>query len=414
MVPKSETIVVVGGGAAGFFGAITCAENNPAAKVILLEKTNKLLSKVRISGGGRCNVTHHCFNPNQLIQFYPRGGKFLKPAFKEFGAAETVAWFQKRGVRLHTESDGRMFPDTNDSSTIVNCLLHAAQKARVQIETGQSVESIKFMKTEQWSGFQLQLSNSKTINVDKLLITTGGAPKKESYHWLRQLGLSIQDPVPSLFTFNVPGSPLQELAGVAVSKAKVKIAGQTLENEGPLLITHWGFSGPAVLKLSAWGARALQQLQYHFTILINWVPEHTEESLRAFLLQHRHEFARRTVVAHPLFNLPQRLWKALTHLAQINEQIKWAELPAKNQNKLLEYLLRAPFEVRGKTTFKDEFVTCGGIDLSELDAKTMQSKKIPGLFFAGEVLDIDGITGGFNFQAAWTTAYLAGKAMASN
>ncbi|PSR57180.1 aminoacetone oxidase family FAD-binding enzyme [Adhaeribacter arboris] len=403
----------MGGGAAGFFGAIACAENNPAAKVILLEKTNKLLAKVRISGGGRCNVTHHCFNPNQFIQFYPRGGKFLKAAFKEFGATETVAWFQKHGVCLHTEADGRMFPDTNDSATIVNCLLRAANQARVKVETSLGAEKIIPLNTNLQPEFELQLSNGNTLLAHKVLITSGGAPKSENYQWLRYLGLTIQEPVPSLFTFNVPTSPLKELAGVSVPKARVKIAGQNLENEGPLLITHWGFSGPAVLKLSAWGARILQQLQYHFTILINWVPEHTEETLRTFLLRYRHEFPRRTVAAHPLFNLPHRLWKALIQLVQINEQVKWAELPAKNQNKLLEYLLRAPFAVQGKTTFKEEFVTCGGLDLSEMDAKTMQSKKIPGLFFAGEVLDVDGVTGGFNFQAAWTTAYVAGKAMAN-
>ncbi len=412
-MPKAETVVVVGGGAAGYFGAITCAENNPAAKVILLEKTNKLLSKVRISGGGRCNVTHHCFNPNQLIQFYPRGGKFLKLPFKEFGAAETVAWFKHRGVRLHTEADGRMFPDTNDSGTIVNCLMSAAHKAGVKVETSLGVDKIAAVTTELKPGFQLQLTNGKTLLAHKVLITSGGAPKKESYQWLRNLGLSIQEPVPSLFTFNVPGSPFKELAGVSVPKARVKIAGQPLESEGPLLITHWGFSGPAILKLSAWGARHLQKLNYQFTVLINWVPEHTEESLRDFLAQHRHGFSRRSIAAHPLFNLPQRLWKAIIQLANINDQLKWAELPAKNQNKLVEFLHRAPFEVRGKTTFKDEFVTCGGLDLSEIDSKTMQSKKNPGLFFAGEVLDIDGITGGFNFQAAWTTAFLAGKAMAA-
>jgi predicted Rossmann fold flavoprotein len=409
-----ETIVVMGGGAAGFFGAITCAENNPTAQVILLEKTTKLLSKVRVSGGGRCNVTHNCFNPAQLAQFYPRGGKFLKNLFKTFGAAETVAWFKNRGVLLHTEPDGRMFPVTNDSGTIVTCLMQAAQKAGVKIETSLSVEKITPVPSAGLPGFNLLLSSGKTLIAHKVLITTGGAPKLESYLWLRELGLHIQEPVPSLFTFNVPGSPLQELAGVAVPKAKVKIVGQALENEGPLLITHWGFSGPAVLKLSAWGARLLQQLQYQFTVLINWVPEHTEESLRVALQQYRHEFARRNVAAHALFQLPQRLWKAIITLAGISDQVKWAELPAKNQNKLLEYLHRAPFNVRGKTTFKEEFVTCGGVDVNELDPKTMQSKKIPGLFLAGEILDVDGVTGGFNFQAAWTTAFVAGKAMATS
>ena len=407
----AQTMVVIGGGAAGFFGAIACAEQNPRATVILLEKTPKLLAKVRISGGGRCNVTQNCFQPHQLSQFYPRGGKFLKAPFKIFGAAETVAWFQQRGVRLHAEADGRMFPVTNNSATIVNCLLAAAQQAKVRVETGRAVEKITPLSSDSHPRYELLLSDGQTLRATKILITTGGAPKPESYAWLRALGFTTQEPVPSLFTFNVPESPLKNLAGIAVPRVKVKIAGEALENEGPLLLTHWGFSGPAVLKLSAWGARRLHALQYQFTVLINWVPEHSEETLREFLRQHRLAFARRTVGAHPLFGLPQRLWQALTNLAGIGEVVKWAELPAKNQNKLLEYLLRAPFAVRGKSTYKDEFVTCGGVDLAEIDALTMESKKRPGIFFAGEVLDIDGITGGFNFQAAWTTGYLAGRAM---
>lgn len=410
----TKTVVVIGGGAAGFFGAIACAEHDPQATVILLEKTPKLLAKVRISGGGRCNVTQNCFQPHQLSQFYPRGGKFLKTAFKTFGAAETVAWFRQRGVRLHAEADGRMFPATNNSATIVDCLLDAARQANVRIETGQAVEKIIPLSTEAPSRYALVLANGQKITATNILITTGGAPKPESYAWLRDLGFAVQEPVPSLFTFNVPASPLQHLAGITVPRVKVKIAGEALENEGPLLITHWGFSGPAILKLSAWAARRLHARQYQFTALMNWVPEHTEETLRAFLQQHRLTFARRTVGAHPLFGLPQRLWQALTHLAGIPESVKWAELPAKNQNKLLEQLLRAPFAVRGKSTYKDEFVTCGGVDLNEIDVATLESKKRPGIFFAGEVLDIDGVTGGFNFQAAWTTGYLAGRAMAQS
>lgn len=409
----TKTIVVIGGGAAGFFGAITCAENNPHAKVLLFEKTNKLLSKVRISGGGRCNVTHQCFNPNQLLQYYPRGGKFLKTGFKIFGATETVAWFKQRNVALKTEADGRMFPDTNDSSTIVNCLLTTARQAGVSIETGVAVNKIEPLTNESGLRYNVYLSNGQIIAAQKILVTTGGGPKPESYNWLRSLGYTIQEPVPSLFTFNVPTSPFKDLAGISMPTAKVKIVGQPLENEGPLLITHWGFSGPAVLKLSAWGARLLAQLNYRFTVLLNWVPDYTENTLRDFIHHYRHEFARRTIMAHPLFNLPQRLWKTILQLAGITEQMKWADLPAKNQNKLFEYLLRSPFEVNGKTTFKEEFVTCGGVDLSQINAGTMESKNNPGIYFAGEVLDIDGVTGGFNFQAAWTTGYLAGKAMAS-
>jgi predicted Rossmann fold flavoprotein len=413
MSATKNRIVIVGGGAAGFFGAITCAQSNPSREVVLLERTSKLLAKVRISGGGRCNVTHHCFNPHQLTRFYPRGEKFLKKAFKHFAAAETVAWFEKRGVKLKTEADGRMFPVTDNSETIIHCLVEEARRAGVKILLNTGVEAISVPSKTQ-SGFQLTLSSGELLAADKVLIGTGGAPKIQGYHWLQQLGHTIIPPVPSLFTFNVPGSPLQELPGISVGQAKVKVSGQALEEEGPLLITHWGFSGPAILKTSAWGARMLHTLNYRFTTLINWVPAFTEESLRAFLQDYRRQFPKRVVLANPLFNLSQRLWKALATLAEIPEKTIWAELPARNQNKLVEQLFRGPFEVQGKTTFKEEFVTCGGIDLKEIDPLTMESRVQPGLYFAGEVLDIDGITGGFNFQAAWTTGYLAGKALAGS
>ena len=411
MLDKKKRVAIVGGGAAGFFAAISCAQNNPGLEVYLFEKTPKLLSKVRVSGGGRCNVTHHCFNPNQLIQFYPRGGKFLKTGFKLFGATETVKWFEKRGVKLKTEEDGRMFPVTDNSETIVNCLMAEARKAGVIIKTSVGVNAIKLPENAA-KKFRLNLSDGSESEVNGLLISTGGYPKAESYAWLQQLGHTIIAPVPSLFTFNVPDSALKELQGVAVKHARVKIAGQPLENEGPLLITHWGYSGPAVLKLSAWAARDLHNAGYNFTSLINWIPEFTEEQLRAFFMDYRRQYPKRLVASHTLFNLPQRLWKALVAMVEISDKTVWAELPAKNQNRLIEQLLRGPFNVKGKTTFKEEFVTCGGIDLKEVNPETMESKIVPGLFFAGEVLDIDGVTGGFNFQAAWTTGYLAGKALA--
>ncbi|WP_276495958.1 NAD(P)/FAD-dependent oxidoreductase [Pontibacter litorisediminis] len=404
-------IAVIGGGAAGFFGAIASAEANPQAKVLLLEKTNKLLSKVRVSGGGRCNVTHHCFVPTVLSQYYPRGGKQLKEAFKVFGARETVEWFDSRGVKLKAEADGRMFPVTDSSETIIECLLQQARKAGVQIRTGAGVESIQPVQEEEQAFFILSLSNGERIKADKVLVSTGGNPKSQGYGWLRSLGHPIQEPVPSLFTFNVPSSPLKELQGVSVPHARVRIAGQKLEYEGPLLITHWGYSGPAVLKLSAWGARHFYEQKYNFTALIQWVPEHTEESLREQLQQYRLAHPKKTVASNPLFGLPQRLWQGLTQLAEVPAQARWAELPGKSTNKLVEALLRMPVPVNGKTTFKEEFVTCGGVDLREVNMKTMESRVQPGLYFAGEVLDIDGITGGFNFQAAWTTGYLAGKAM---
>ncbi|TPE43379.1 BaiN/RdsA family NAD(P)/FAD-dependent oxidoreductase [Pontibacter mangrovi] len=406
-------IVVIGGGAAGFFGAIACAEANPSAKVVLLEKTGKLLSKVRVSGGGRCNVTHHCFAPAILSQFYPRGGKQLKEAFKSFGARETVAWFAQRGVQLKAEPDGRMFPVTDSSETIVKCLLQEAQKAGVEIRTGAGVERIESVQTGAQPYFILTLSSGDSMKADKVLVSTGGSPKSQSYDWLRQLGHTIQAPVPSLFTFNVPSSPLKELQGVSVPHARVRIAGQKLEYEGPLLITHWGYSGPAVLKLSAWGARLFYEQKYTFTALIQWVPDQTEETLREHLQQYRQAHPKKTVASNPLFGLPQRLWQGLTQLAQVPELVRWAELPAKNTNKLVEALLRMPVQVNGKTTFKEEFVTCGGVDLRQVNMKTMESRLLPGLYFAGEVLDIDGITGGFNFQAAWTTGHLAGTAMAT-
>lgn len=404
-------IAIIGGGAAGFFAAITCAEANPKVRVLLLEKTSKLLAKVRVSGGGRCNVTHHCFTPAVFAQNYPRGAKQLKEAFKQFGARETVDWFAQRGVKLKAEADGRMFPVTDNAETIIECLLQQARRAGVQIRTSASVESILPVQQNGNQHFILQLAGGESIKADKVLVSTGGNPKSQGYDWLRQLGHAIQEPVPSLFTFNVPGSPLKELQGVSVPQARVRIAGQKLEYEGPLLITHWGYSGPAVLKLSAWGARLFHEQKYNFTALIQWVPGQTEERLRQELQTFRQAHPKKIVSSNPLFGLPQRLWQGLAQLAEVPEEVRWAELPAKNTNKLVEALLRMPVAVNGKTTFKEEFVTCGGIDLKEVNMKTMESRLQPGLYFAGEVLDIDGITGGFNFQAAWTTGYLAGKAM---
>lgn len=412
MNETNTVVAVLGGGAAGFFGAIACAEANPNLTVYLLEKTGKLLSKVRISGGGRCNVTHAADTPAQLVAHYPRGAKQLKEPFKQFDAQATIRWFEARGVRLKTEPDGRMFPVTDSSETIAQCLLDAARKAGVRILTQTSVTHIEPLPD---GGFRLGLSGGATSNmmVSKVLIATGGAPKSEQYEWLRALGHTIAEPVPSLFTFNVPNSPLRELPGVSVPRARVRVAGEKLEYEGPVLVTHWGVSGPAVLKLSAWGARRLHELSYQSTALVNWIPEHTEETLRHWLREYREQHGKKLVTSNPLFGLPQRLWRTLTEQAGIEEATRWNELPAKQQNRLVESLLNTALPMRGKTTYKDEFVTCGGVLLSEVNMKTMESRRVPGLHFAGEVLDIDGITGGFNFQAAWTTGYLAGRAMAS-
>ena len=413
--PRS-LMAVLGGGAAGFFGAIACAEANPDTEVVLIEKTGKLLSKVRVSGGGRCNVTHACDSAAQLVAHYPRGSKQLKAAFQQFGVAETIAWFSQRGVALKTEADGRMFPTTDSSETIARALEEAARQAGVRIFLNISADEIHAMPE---GDFQLTLSGSGaaqhggTLRAHRLLVATGGNPKSTNYDWLRALGHTVAEPVPSLFTFNVPSSPLSELMGVSVPQARVVLAGEKLQYEGPLLVTHWGVSGPAVLKLSAWGARRLSELGYVGTALINWVPSFTEETLRPWLQQFRQEHGKKTVASNPQFGLPQRLWRNLTEQAGIAADIRWSELPAKAQNRLLELLLRTPLAVRGKTTYKEEFVTCGGISLNEIDLRTMQSRRVPGLHFAGEVLDIDGITGGFNFQAAWTTGFLAGKAMAA-
>ncbi|KAA3438275.1 BaiN/RdsA family NAD(P)/FAD-dependent oxidoreductase [Rufibacter hautae] len=408
-----ETVVIIGGGAAGFFGAITCAETNPCLQVILLEKTTKLLSKVRVSGGGRCNVTHACFQTSAFSQHYPRGQKALKKLLPSFGAEDTVAWFENRGVKLKTEADGRMFPQSNSSETIVDCLMQSAKKAGVEIKTGLGVNEIQVQgEANPQERFVLHLSNGERITASKLLVATGGNPKPENYQWLIKLGHTIESPVPSLFTLNVPSSPFKDLQGVSVPKAKVKLTGQKLETDGPLLITHWGLSGPAVLRFSAWGAKVMHGLAYTGTALVNWVPDFSEDQVRQQILQQRQSSPRKTVFTNALFGLPSRLWQRLCELAEVPDTVKWSELAGKAQNKLIELLLRTPFEVKGKTTFKEEFVTCGGIKLEELHLDRMESRLVPGLFFAGEVVDIDGITGGFNFQAAWTGGFLAGKAMA--
>ncbi|RZK29830.1 MAG: aminoacetone oxidase family FAD-binding enzyme, partial [Hymenobacter sp.] len=346
---------------------------------------------------------------------YPRGGRQLKEAFRQFGVADTIAWFAQRGVALKTEADGRMFPTTDSSETIARALEDAARRAGVRVLTRTAAEQITrlpdghFCLTISGEG-STQLGSE--LYVSHLLVATGGNPKSVAYDWLRDLGHTVAEPVPSLFTFNVPASPLRELPGVSVPHARVVLAGEKLQYEGPLLVTHWGVSGPAVLKLSAWGARRLHELGYHGTALISWVPTHTDETLRSWAQAFRLENGKKQVAAHPQFGLPTRLWRTLVLEAGVGPETRWNEVPAKAQNRLLELLLRTPLQVQGKTTHKDEFVTCGGIPLSEVNLTTFESRRVPGLFFAGEVLDIDGITGGFNFQAAWTTGFLAGQAMA--
>lgn len=401
-------VVVIGGGAAGFFCAVNAAKMNPDLKVIIVEKSGKLLSKVKVSGGGRCNTTHACFEREELVKKYPRGKNFLKKTFHWFNTHDTVTWFADRGVQLKTEEDGRMFPITNSSQTIIDCLLKEADKYGVAIRMQTEVTQIDSHE----QGFLLQ-TNKGTLKADSVCIACGGYPKSTMFDWLRKLGHTIEEPVPSLFTFNIPGNKITDLMGVSVENAGIKIAGTRLLEQGPLLITHWGMSGPAVLKLSAWGARELAEKQYHFTILVNWVSYYTEQQLRDDWHLIREEHASQKTGNKNPFALPARLWQYLLQQAGISPDTRWGEITAKSQNQLIKNITAQEFAVKGKTTFKEEFVTCGGIRLSEIDPNTLQSRKQPGIFFAGEILDIDGITGGFNFQNAWTSGWIAARAISS-
>ncbi|MEZ2278899.1 MAG: NAD(P)/FAD-dependent oxidoreductase [Microcoleus sp.] len=425
MSNRSLKITVVGGGAAGFFSAITCAKMYPQARVTLLEAGRQLLAKVRISGGGRCNATHACFDPAILVQNYPRGGKALRGAFTRFQPRDTVEWFASHSVTLKTEADGRMFPVTDDSATIVNCLIRAAEDAGVQIRTGDAVVSVKQLTSDIGEGphssasltdrgdtaprFEIELKSGEQLKCDRLLLATGSNPS--GFKWAKDLGHTIEPPVPSLFTFNIYDSRIQDLAGVSVANAKVKLPGAKLEQSGPLLITHWGVSGPAVLKLSAWGARFLHDRHYRTPVLINWLPQYNPEVLRQQLLGVKSQLSHRLVVSSCPFPIPRRLWERLTSAIGIDEPKRWADISNKTLDKLLQELVQGEYQITGKGAFKEEFVTCGGVNLKEVDFKTMESRRCRGLYFAGEILDIDGVTGGFNFQSAWTTAWLAGNAI---
>lgn len=403
-----KTLVVIGGGAAGFFCAVNAARMNPNLKVVLLEKTGKLLSKVKVSGGGRCNTTHACFEIPELAKRYPRGQNFLKKSFHWFNTNDTITWFAERGVILKTEPDGRMFPTTDNSQTIIDCLLKEVDKYQVEVQLHKEVKAIE----KRGEIFSVTLSNDQTIAANYICIATGGYPKSTMFDWLKQTGHTIEEPVPSLFTFNMPGNTITSLMGVTVPNALVKISGTKLAEAGPLLITHWGMSGPAILRLSAWGARELAVKQYVFSIIINWLGTETENQLRERWQEIREINASQKIGNKNPFQLPNRLWLYLLEESLIQPEMRWADLPSKMQNKLIQILTSQQFEVKGKTTFKEEFVTCGGIKLSEIDPNTMQSKKMEGLFFAGEVMDVDGITGGFNFQNAWTSGFLAANTIA--
>ena len=406
---NKKQLIIIGGGAAGFFCAVNAARMNPALQVVIIEKSSKLLSKVKVSGGGRCNVTHACFSIAEMIKKYPRGASFLKKAFHHFFTTDTIAWFKERGVELKTETDGRMFPVSNTSQTIIDCLIKEANKHGVEILMNREVSSLIF-ENEKW---QINFKKSETVTADYVCVASGGYPKINQFDWLHGTGHVIEAPVPSLFTFNLPGNSITALMGVTVEAAAVKITGTKLAAEGPLLITHWGVSGPAVLKLSAWAAKELAAKNWHCCILINWLPHYNENSVKEKIQQLRFTIAAQKIGNRNPFNLPARLWEYLLTESSINTDMRWADLPAKEQNKLAKNLCAQELEVKGKTTFKEEFVTAGGVLLAAIDHNTMQSKKMPGLFFAGEVVDIDGVTGGFNFQNAWTTGWIAAKAISS-
>ena len=405
-----QQVVIVGAGAAGFFAALSCKLHCPEASVAVLEKSDKVLAKVKVSGGGRCNVTTSVTDLSVLINHYPRGSKQLRKCFGQFGPADTVQWFAERGVDLKTEADGRMFPVTDSSQTIIDCLMNEAQRLGIVIRKNTPVKSI----TPKEDGFELSCDDGESLHADRIIITAGGSPKLESYRWLEELGHRIEPPVPSLFTFNMPDEPITAMMGLVADPVSVRIQGTKLRSEGPLLITHWGMSGPAVLKLSAFGARTLNGMGYAFAVQVNWLHEATEEDARALVSAHRAAHPEQQANNGNPTRLPSRLWVYLLNRAGIAETTRWADIQGKPMNRLINVLVNDVYSAKGKTTFKEEFVTCGGVSLDDVDMTAMQSRKCPGLHFAGEILDVDGVTGGFNFQAAWTTGFIAGRACAAS
>lgn len=426
---SSRRVIVAGGGAAGFFAAIACAESSPAAEVTVLERGSRFLDKVRISGGGRCNVTHACFDPREFASRYPRGGRALLAPFLKFSARDTVAWFESRGVKLKTEGDGRVFPVSDSSQTIVDCLMNAAKAAGVKLRPNAGVECVQRNgrdgRFSVWSsGFSRlappeggtpnpESTGSGPMICDRLLLATGGCRAAAAGQLAVSIGHSLEPPVPSLFTFQIESPWLRALAGVSVELAGVSVPGTGLRERGPLLVTHAGLSGPAVLRLSAWGARALHDLNYRFPLRVNWLPALNAEQISRELNARRRSKPARLIVNLPLAPLPARLWEQLVLAAGIPRDTRWASLTRAQAHAIAQQLTRSEFPVTGKSLNKDEFVTCGGVRLAGVNFQTMESRVCPGLFFAGELLDIDGLTGGFNFQAAWTTGWLAGQAMAA-
>jgi hypothetical protein len=402
-------LTVIGGGAAGFFCAVNAARMNPSLQVSIVEKTNKLLAKVKISGGGRCNVTHACFSIPEMVRKYPRGENFVKKTFHDFFTDDTISWFNERGVRLKTESDGRMFPVTDSSETIINCLLNEADKYKVKIRMQSEVKTITASQHNKWN---LEFANGTSEDSEYVCVASGGYSKDTMFDWIRKVGHTIESPVPSLFTFNIPGNSITGLMGVSVN-AKVKIMGTKLEDQGPVLITHWGLSGPAILRLSARGARELNRFNYRFTTIVNWCPVYNEQSLKIFFDELRGIKPSQKIFNGNTFDIPQRLWEHLCSISEIDANLRWSDLPAVKQIRLSKNVCANELRVEGKTTYKEEFVTAGGVKLTEVDPLTMQSRLAKNLFFAGEILDVDGITGGFNFQHAWTSGWVAAKSIAN-
>lgn len=406
MKQAGPRVAIIGGGAAGFFCALTVAESNPDARVTIYEKSKTCLAKVKISGGGRCNVTHHCFDPRLLAQHYPRGSRELRGAFHRWQPEDTIRWFSDKGVQLKAEEDGRMFPVTDDSQTIIDCFMKAARRANVRIQYGCNIQAVRKVG----SGFEVDTGQS-VDHADVVCIACGSLKGSAISRTIEAFGHTLESLAPSLFAFNVSDRRIHDLSGVSVQAASVKVLPKGIPQSGPILITHRGFSGPAILKLSAWGARDLKERGYEFPISINWLGDMSEQGLREIFSNRRGESGKAAVKNRPVEPLPRRLWERLVEVTGIDTETRWAQLPKNKENALIEELLRGTYEVRGKTTNKDEFVTCGGVHLKEVDFRTMESRLVPGLYFAGECLDLDGITGGFNFQAAWTTGRIAGEAI---
>jgi predicted Rossmann fold flavoprotein len=396
-------ILIVGGGAAGFFTAINIVEKNPSLKVAILERGSEVLNKVRISGGGRCNVTHACFEPNELVKFYPRGEKELRGPFHQFCSGDTVEWFEKHGVELKIEADGRMFPVSNSSQTIIDCFQEATKKLGIAVLTNQSVQSI-FKKDALWK----VETQSETYLSEKLILATGSNPKV--WEMLQNFGHAVVSPVPSLFTFNIKDSRIAALPGVS-AQVSVKVRDTKLESSGPLLITHWGMSGPAILKLSAWGARILHEKNYQFSVAINWLNDIDADDAEKILKELKLEQAKKAVSKKSPFELTNRLWESLVMASGIDSETKWADLSKIQLQNLSNQLTNGLFQVNGKSTFKEEFVTAGGIDLKEINFKTMESKLHENLYFAGEIVNIDAVTGGYNFQNAWTSGFIVANSI---